>query len=64
MGNFPDAQCLGLHIITADGLGLIPGLETKILQALWHSQINLNEKTLHAYIFLIVVFRVDLSNMY
>ena len=40
MGNFPDAQCLGLHTITADGLGLIPGLETKILQALWHSQIN------------------------
>ena len=40
MGKSLAIQCLGLHTITADGLGLISGLETKILQAAWHSQIN------------------------
>jgi hypothetical protein len=31
-------QCLGLGALTAKGAGSIPGGETKILYAMWHSQ--------------------------
>ena len=33
-------QWLGLQASSLEAMGLIPGLETKILQALWHGQKN------------------------
>ena len=34
--NSLEVQWSGLHILTAEGLGLIPAWGTKILQTLWH----------------------------
>ena len=37
-GNFLEVKWLGLWASSAGGLGSIPGLGTKILQVVWHSQ--------------------------
>ena len=37
-GNSLVVQWLGLHNLTAKGLGLIPGWRTKVLKATWHGQ--------------------------
>ena len=38
VGNSPVVQWLGLRVLTAEGLGSIPGQGTKIPQAVWHGQ--------------------------
>ena len=37
IGNSTVVQWIGFHVFTAKGLDLIPGWETKILQAMPHS---------------------------
>ena len=37
-GTFLVVQWLRLHVYIVEGIGLIPGWETKILHATWHSQ--------------------------
>ena len=38
VGNSLAVQWLGLHALTAEGPGSIPGRGTKIPQAVWHGQ--------------------------
>ena len=45
MGTLLEVQWLGFNAFTANCPGSIPGLETKIPQALWHGQKN--KKTNH-----------------
>ena len=37
-------QWLGLHMLTAEGPGSVPGQGTKILQAMWHGQKTNSQK--------------------
>ena len=46
-GNSLAAQWLGLRTFTAQSLGSIPCLETKIPQASWHWQINKKQSKIH-----------------
>ena len=47
--NSPAIQWLGLCTLTAGGMALIPGWETKILQAAWYSRKIKKEKKNHGF---------------
>ena len=61
VGNSPAVQWLGLHTSTVGGLGLIPCLETKILQAMQFSKTWINKYPL---LFNVSFSRILMKNSY